>query len=728
MSWGLSEPHASVESAILSAAEKNVVIFAAASNDGANRGAGDRIPFPARIPQVICINASDGYGNPSKFNPPPNEDDFNFMTLGEAIQTSDPEVDRGKASGTKQTGTSFAAPGAAAIAALLIEFAMQKPLRRDKAILRDVTTRDGVVKLFAGMSEDPVLGYRYLRPWDLIWCEEGSDQHDCLRCRGIAEQKVRKLLAGRVPIPNMALVPNLPHSPEAEFDSRVNEAKGVCMEGTREQVLHDIMEWIGDPDGEHVGWIIARAGVGKSAIARTICSRLYADNRLGATYFFSLSYRRADEASLFVTSVAYQLARYIPGFARIISSALKEDPDLALPERGLSNQWENLVVGPLRSSDLTLVLVVDALDECAKVSPILSLLQSLEGSGLRGRLRVLVTSKPSTLVDSGFRVLTQAPRRFDLDSVSALTVDADISAMIRHDLEVTKARLEGYSSTDFINEEAVARLAKKSAGVFLWAKLACRFIDGGEDIGNLSTLPEDRLETVLDDWKCEGLNALYLEILKNAVKGPDREILIRQLRHVLEVVIALFVPLSLEGLSRFCPELKSQLVKHRLYGLRSVLIVPDSSEEPVEVFHGSFRSFLVEEAHGDFRISPDIAHDHMFDRTFDALTANDNRALQRDICNLRDPALNANKVDRGVVKQHIPVNLQYSCRFWASHLETADSSERSAYLQDDGPIYAFLRQHLLHWLEVLSLIRLTHDAILAINSLDRILKVQIFPP
>ena len=723
MSWGLSEPHAGIESAILSAAEHNVIIFAAASNDGANRGTGDRIPFPARTPQVICINASDGYGNPSKFNPPPNEDDFNFMTLGEAIQTWDSEVDCEKSFGAKQTGTSFAAPGAAAIAALLIEFAMQKPLRRDKALLRDVTTMDGVVKLFAGMSEDPVLGYRYLRPWDLIWCEEGSDQHGCLSCRSIAEEKVRKLLAGRVPIPNTTLVPDLPHSPEAEFDSHMNEAKGMCIEGTREQVLHDIMTWLEDPDGELVGWVIGRAGVGKSAIARTICSRLYADNRLGATYFFSLNYRKADEASLFVTSIAYQLAKYIPGFARKIMSVLKEDPDLALPERGLFNQWEKLVIGPLRSTDLALAFVIDALDECAKVSPILSLLQSLERSGLRGRLRVLVSSKPSTLVDSGFRVLTKAPRRFDLDSVSALTVGADISTMIRHDLGVTKERLEGYSSTDFINEKAVRRLAKKSSGVFLWARLACRYVDGGEDIGNLSTLPEERLEIVLDDWKCEGLSALYLEIMKNAVKGPDREILVRQLRHVLEVVIALFVPLPLEGLSRFCPELKSQLVKHRLYGLRSVLIVPEAAEEPVEVFHGSFRSFLTEEAHKDFHISPDVAHYRMFRQSFDAMTVNGNCALQRDVCNFRDPALNASKVNQDIVKQNIPVNLQYSCRFWASHLETAILAERSAYLQDDGRIHAFLRQHLLHWLEALSLIRHTHDAILAINSLDRLLKV-----
>ncbi|SPO01215.1 uncharacterized protein DNG_03962 [Cephalotrichum gorgonifer] len=644
MSWGFSESHPVLESAILSAAEQNIIMFVAASNDGANRGKGDRIPFPARLPQVICINASDGYGNPSRFNPPPNEDDFNFMTLGEAIQTSDPDKDSHKSLGSKQTGTSFAAPGAAAIAALLIEFAKQDPLRKDKALLREVTTMEGVIKLFAGMSEDPVLGYRYLRPWDLVWCEERSDRHDCRSCRMAAEKNVRKLLAGRVPIPNLALVPNLPHSPEAEFDSLMNEAKGMCIEGTREKALHDIMSWIEDPNGELVGWIVGRAGVGKSAIAGTICSRLYANNRLGGTYFFSLNYRKADEAFLFVTSIAYQLARYIPGFAREISSVLKEDPDLALPKKGLLSQWEKLVIKPIQSSNLKLVFVIDALDECAKASPILPLLKKLEGSGLREKLRVLVSSKPSTLVDSGFRVLTQAPRRFDLDSVSAPTVEADISKMIRHDLGMTKERLEGFSSTDFINEETVGRLAKKSSGVFLWAKVACRYIDGGEDIGNLSTLPEERLEIVLDDWKCEGLSALYLEIMENAVKGPDRDILVRQVRHVLEVIIALFVPLPLNDLTAFCPDLKSQLVKHRLYGLRSVLIVPAAPEEPVEVFHGSFRSFLIEEKHDDFGISPGIAHRHMFRRSFNALTATGDSPLHRDVCNFRDPAINADEI------------------------------------------------------------------------------------
>ena len=58
MSFGFQEKVDGIKSAISYAYDKNVIMLAAASNDGGNSG----IAWPARLHEVICVNATDGKG------------------------------------------------------------------------------------------------------------------------------------------------------------------------------------------------------------------------------------------------------------------------------------------------------------------------------------------------------------------------------------------------------------------------------------------------------------------------------------------------------------------------------------------------------------------------------------------------------------------------------------------------------------------------------------------
>jgi hypothetical protein len=174
-------------------------MFAAASNEGANLPA--RVTFPASMREVICVNSCDGYGNSSDFNPPPREGVFNFSTLGEAV------IAKKSTLGPKRlTGTSFATPAAAAIAASILEFATQKQiLKEQEELKRHIATKDGMMKLLVAMSE-PVSGFMYLRPWDLIKCDSGTPNCSCKSCRKDAEARLLQILkrdlpsvAGRTP-------------------------------------------------------------------------------------------------------------------------------------------------------------------------------------------------------------------------------------------------------------------------------------------------------------------------------------------------------------------------------------------------------------------------------------------------------------------------------------------------------------------------------------------------
>ncbi|RSM11441.1 hypothetical protein CEP52_003063 [Fusarium oligoseptatum] len=285
MSWGFENRHEVIERAIELASKREKIMFAAASNLGANGPRGFRVTFPASRPDVICINSADGHGKYSSFNPGKRKGSFNFLTLGEAVPAAKHAKDRSQPE-VRLTGTSYATPIAAAIAASFIEFVMQKPLGKERKLRDEVTTRDGMIKLFAGMSEDKTEGFRWLQPWHLIRCDEHSDSHNCKSCRKESAQRVRKLLEGPLPLPDdRVLLPDLPHVPEAEVESQLGEERSDCIHGTRVELLQQIQAWIDDKGGSPIWWLIGNTGTGKSTVARTVARNLRSEKKTCCEFF-----------------------------------------------------------------------------------------------------------------------------------------------------------------------------------------------------------------------------------------------------------------------------------------------------------------------------------------------------------------------------------------------------------------------------------------------------------
>ena len=145
-----------IASALNEALKSGILVFASASNVGAN----DRITFPANIHGVFCIGSADSYGNRSPFSPP-FEGEEKYSALGEAVSAAcpaglsqKPGYDRAKQT-IRRDGTSTATAITAGIAALLIDFTRQLGKRAD--------TYENMRKLFIGMSEATVgKDYRYL--------------------------------------------------------------------------------------------------------------------------------------------------------------------------------------------------------------------------------------------------------------------------------------------------------------------------------------------------------------------------------------------------------------------------------------------------------------------------------------------------------------------------------------------------------------------------------------
>lgn len=123
MSFGIREYHEPMKTAISNALHNRTLMFAAAPNDGANFGRA----FPAKYPGVYCIHSTDGYGNPSLFNPTADERDVNFSLLGEHVCSYWPSGKHGHSDIVNVlSGISVATPIAAGLAASILSFVRQQ--------------------------------------------------------------------------------------------------------------------------------------------------------------------------------------------------------------------------------------------------------------------------------------------------------------------------------------------------------------------------------------------------------------------------------------------------------------------------------------------------------------------------------------------------------------------------------------------------------------------------
>lgn len=708
MSWGFETEHGSVAHAICKAFDKQKIIFAAASNYGANLPANLPVTFPASMPEVICVNSSDGYGNKSDFNPPPREDDYNFCTLGEAVPWSSKEAQPGK----RETGTSFATPIAAAIATSFIEFTSQAKFWRFKIpdeLKGDVRTRNGILKIFVAISRD-MGGFHYLQPWDLLRCGECRDQ--CRQSRETAARKIFNILKDELLPPEdlkrIARILDLEHVDEADARAMYNDRRPVCLDRTRVDLRRQIMEWANNSCGKRIYWLCGMLGTGKSTVARTIALEFSQQERLGASFFFSKDREDLRNTSKFVSTIAYQLAKLSPTIRLAISKEKKKDR--FVEKLSMRMQWDRLIHKPLsllKSRPQTIVVVIDALDECA--APDIETLLELfvDAKKLQNvDLRILLTSRPEDHIRNCFLKLSEEVEQPLLDNVD--TTDSDISVLIRHELTDLHRYRQGLDA-HWLGEENIGLLTQRAARLFIYATMTCRYIKGLD--GDTATTTAERLSRVLRDKDFDSLDDMYSYILTQAIKGLEKDVLqlSEQFRLILGLILVLLEPMPVTALGEMCEKrLELEIVCARLNSLRSVLVVPESGNAPVRIFHPSFRDFLLQRRCKDSRLWIDEkeAHRNLFHSCIRLMSSDLETRLKRDICDIGYPGIKIYEINRNKIKSRLQNHTRYACRYWVGHLEKVESSQRrEVELCDNGTVHKFLQENLLHWLEALSLDR-----------------------
>jgi subtilisin family serine protease len=166
MSFGLEEYHPGMHEAIARANHNGIILFAAASNEGGTR----EVTYPAKHDEVVCVFSTDGHGNSLGINPTPMEKSgYNFATLGQAVKSAWPTtLQEGEEPERRKTGTSFATPIAAGVAACLLEFALMSDL--DDGLYKILRRHQGMQAVFAKhlCGEGKRGELHHVHPWALF--------------------------------------------------------------------------------------------------------------------------------------------------------------------------------------------------------------------------------------------------------------------------------------------------------------------------------------------------------------------------------------------------------------------------------------------------------------------------------------------------------------------------------------------------------------------------------
>ncbi|KAH7183439.1 uncharacterized protein B0J16DRAFT_307708 [Fusarium flagelliforme] len=504
----------------------------------------------------------------------------------------------------------------------------------------------------------------------------------------------------------------LPLAHGASFDSKAEEHNSTCLPGTRHDLLRDIDRWIDNHNSKIIFWLNGKAGTGKSTISRTVAWSRSRQGDLGASFFFKRGEVDQGNLAKFVPTVARRLAWSTPVVAPFIKSAVDADP--AIADKSVREQFEKLVQEPLSkatatvtSSRLSVVIVVDALDECEKDADIKLLLQLFSNLRFAGPLcvRVLVTSRPELPVRLGFSSIGNAHQELVLHEIPPPIIKHDISIFLHHEFANIRNSFNGDAveelklPADWPGEANLETLTEAAVPLFIFAATLCRFIND-RYLGS----PDELLRNVLSvagAGQGSRLDMAYSPVLKQQVanrSGNERLDIIESFRLVVGTIVTLANPLSMRALALLL-DVHINKVTTRLSALHSVLDVPDTLDAPVRLLHLSFRDYLVcleNKELVEFLVDEGHTHEGLAKHCLRIMSG----SLRRNICGLSFPGVRRSTVARGRLEESIPSQLQYSCMHWVYHLTKGDPQ-----LDNRNEAYDFLTTHFLHWLEIMSLLR-----------------------
>ncbi|KEP45692.1 putative WD40-repeat protein (notchless protein), related protein [Rhizoctonia solani 123E] len=479
----------------------------------------------------------------------------------------------------------------------------------------------------------------------------------------------------------------------------------ACSDGTREVLLNKVINWTQNRESaETFMWISGQVGMGKTAVATSLCQRLDRVGVLAGSFFCRRDSPNFNDPLLLINNLICDLAMSCPAYAHQAAIAIRANPKLCSSH--LSLRYDGLVKRPLQklgriSMPTTLVAVIDGLDECGDYNDRGKVLQKLyEMSRLVPWLKVIVTGRPVVEMQQYFQATC-------LHKTMVHLHDYDASADIRAYIEGQVAQL---AETEHWPSGSISQLCELSSGVFLWATLAIKYIKKSA----FSTLP--RLRKVLSNQKSpvtDHFDKLYTTVLETAIDDDDDELKKAYLQCIGSIlVISQREPLNtpdLQYLLLIVGRIDRHTLEQTIKSLSPLLLVTDGCR--IRFHHPSFKDFVTSATRsGWFYIDLSQYRSEPADCCLQVMQQD----LRFNICRLETShRLNSEISDLKLrVDSHIGPALKYACIHWIDHFLVSPTQALVEGVKKfmEGP-------QLMYWIEALSLLGRIDLAIAGLSRL-----------
>ncbi|KAJ3733006.1 hypothetical protein DFJ43DRAFT_1138323 [Lentinula guzmanii] len=497
-----------------------------------------------------------------------------------------------------------------------------------------------------------------------------------------------------------------------EPDEYPEEYKG-CLPGTRMATLISAQETLrsaltsGD---EQRFWLTGVSGSGKSTLSTSLVSALRADGLTVATFFCRRDQVDRCDPRRVIPTLAWYLASNFPEFRTSLGPILLEleEGRKALPSHPMA-QLNTLLLRPLWDLAMThasrpclsspVVILIDALDESDEISRHLLVDAFTSIKFPVGVSIVLVSRKTKDLKQR----LQSIPILLDLDQhLHGPDMDHDIRLYLESRLRDIREQQQEEAS--WPSEFEVSSLTKRADGLFIWAVIACNFIEQPSCRQELSRLLKSNVVVGIDDLYAHTLGSEFS-------KMHGKHAWVKDYRSVMGCIICSISPLSPTDIA-FLLGQPLNVINATLQVLQPLLT---NDQDHVHLIHASLADYLLDEKRSQQLWVPhSYLHLALARGSLNVLIQfSEERSSSLNLEALSGPS---DFVDLSHSYTRIPSHIQYSSAFWARHLVQAQ-------LDDDGLfnianlVKTFLENSFLSWVESLSILHIVPSGLHSLNCL-----------
>ncbi|KHO11514.1 NAD(P)-binding domain protein [Metarhizium robertsii ARSEF 23] len=472
---------------------------------------------------------------------------------------------------------------------------------------------------------------------------------------------------------------------------RIEKTKGGLLESLCRWIFDNnaFQQWRDDQQSR-VLWIKGDPGKGKTMLLCGIINELQKKATNQVVYFFCQGTdSRLNSATAVLRGLVYVLVDQQPALVSHIRKKYDKAGKQLFEDLNVWDALSEIFKNMLRDPSLkSTYFIVDALDECTTdLRQLLDLI--VQTSSSESRAKWIVSSRNEISIERGLR-LGESRTRLSLElKENAEQVSHAVGEYIRHRV----SELVEIQNDKRLQEQVREKMQARANGTFLWVSLVIK------ELKDENLMSWDFLK-VIDEMPTE-LNDLYgrmLEQIERLTRGNPE-----LCRRVLSTVTVAYRPLHLQELHLLSslPEPAGDTSVYRstekiVSMCGSFLTIRD---EQVFIVHQSAKEYL--EENGGSRLRADgirQVHMDLGTRSIEAMSS----ALRQNMYGL-DYGFKPEDMRPPQPDPLAPI--RYSCVFWADHLtENGESPQSKEPLGDDGIVFAFLKDRLLHWLESLSLL------------------------